>query len=235
MVDVTDATFETEVLARSEQVPVVVDLWAPWCGPCKSLGPILEKVVGELGDKVALAKINVDENPQASQVFRVQSIPAVFGLVDRQVANSFTGAQPEAKVAEFVRSLLPPDETEAVNALVELGDEASLRTALSMDAIHEGARLALAKLLVADGRAEEGLALIDGMSDANLEVRHVRALASEGGTVSVAGIEAELGSLLDRVKADDDARSRFLELLELLDPDSPATGEWRRELSARVF
>ena len=218
MVDVTDATFETEVLARSEQVPVVVDLWAPWCGPCKSLGPILEKVVGELGDKVALAKINVDENPQASQVFRVQSIPAVFGLVDRQVANSFTGAQPEAKVAEFVRSLLPPDETEAVNALVELGDEASLRTALSMDAIHEGARLALAKLLVADGRAEEGLVLIDGMSDANLEVRHVRALASEGGSVSVAGIEAELGSLLDRVKADDDARSRFLELLELLDP-----------------
>ena len=73
-------------------------------------------------------------------------------------------------------------------------------------------------------RAEEGLALIDGMSDANLEVRHVRALASEGGSVSVAGIEAELGSLLDRVKADDDARSRFLELLEVLDPDSPATG-----------
>jgi len=73
------------------------------------------------------------------------------------------------------------------------------------------------------------------MSDANLEVRHVRALASEGGSVSVAGIEAELGSLLDRVKADDDARSRFLELLELLDPDSPATGEWRRKLSARLF
>ena len=79
MVDVTDATFETEVLARSEQLPVVVDLWAPWCGPCKTLGPILEKVVADVGGKVALAKINVDENPQASQVFRVQSIPAVFG------------------------------------------------------------------------------------------------------------------------------------------------------------
>ena len=235
MVDVTDATFETEVLARSEQVPVVVDLWAPWCGPCKTLGPILDKVVGDLGDKMVLAKINVDENPQASQVFRVQSIPAVFGLFNRQVVNSFTGAQPEAKVAEFVRGLLPPDEAEALNALVELGDEGSLRTALGIDAGHEGARLALAKLLVGDGRSEEGLALIEGISDANLEVRHVRALASEGGPVSVPGIEAELADLLDRVKTDDAARARFLELLELLDPDNAGTSEWRRKLSARLF
>lgn len=168
MVDVTDATFETEVLARSEQLPVVVDLWAPWCGPCKTLGPILEKVVADVGGKVALAKINVDENPQASQVFRVQSIPAVFGLVDRQVVDNFLGAQPEAKVAEFVRGLLPADESERLDELVGFGDEGSLRAALAIDASHEGARVALAKVLVGDGRTEEALALVEGLSEGDL-------------------------------------------------------------------
>ena len=235
MVDVTDATFETEVLAKSEQKPVVVDLWAPWCGPCKTLGPILDKVIAELGDRVVLAKINVDENPQASQMFRVQSIPAVFALVDRQVVNSFMGAQPEAKVAEFVRGLLPPDESERLEALVAAGDEPSLRAALQIDAAHEGARVALAKLVLADGRTDEALALIEGLSEANLEVRHVRAVAASGGAPATDGIEAELASLLDRVKGDDEARTRFLELLELLDPDDPATGEWRRKLTARLF
>ena len=235
MVDVTDATFETEVLARSEQLPVVVDLWAPWCGPCKTLGPILEKVVADVGGKVALAKINVDENPQASQVFRVQSIPAVFGLVDRQVVDNFLGAQPEAKVAEFVRGLLPADESERLDELVGFGDEGSLRAALAIDASHEGARVALAKVLVGDGRTEEALALVEGLSEGDLEVRHVRALAASGGLIPVGGVTTELASLLDRVKGDDDVRTRFLELLELLDPDDPATSEWRRKLTARLF
>lgn len=239
MVDVTDATFETEVLVRSEQMPVVVDLWAPWCEPCKTLGPILDKVVGELagpqGNRVALAKINVEENPRASQMFQVQSIPAVFALADRQVVNSFMGAQPEAKVAEFVRGLLGPDETDKLEALVAIGDEPSLRAALSIDAVHEGARLGLAKLLVADGRADEGLALVEGMSEVNLEVRHVRAVAASGGAPAASGIHDELAGLLDRVKGDDEARARFLELLELMNPDDPATGEWRRRLSARLF
>ncbi|MEZ5380602.1 MAG: tetratricopeptide repeat protein [Microthrixaceae bacterium] len=234
MVDVTDATFETEVLARSEQVPVVVDLWAPWCGPCKTLGPILDKVVGETGGKVVLAKINVDENPQASQVFQVQSIPAVYALRDRKVVNGFMGAQPEAKVAEFVHELLPPDVTEQADSLVAQGDEASLRAALELDPVHAGARTALAKVMVGDGRIDEGLALIEGLPD-SLEVAHIRAVAAQGGAVSTRGIQAELEGLLDRVKADDDARKRFLEQLELLDPDDPATGEWRRKLTARLF
>ncbi|HEV2360591.1 MAG TPA: thioredoxin domain-containing protein, partial [Acidimicrobiales bacterium] len=81
-VDATDATFETDVLARSEEVPVVVDLWAPWCGPCRTLGPIIEKVVDETDGKVALVKVNIDENPMISGSFRVQSIPAVFVIKD---------------------------------------------------------------------------------------------------------------------------------------------------------
>src|SRR5579872_4385434 len=89
VIDVTDATFEQDILARSEQVPVVVDLWAPWCGPCQTLGPIIETVVAETGGRVELAKINIDENPGAAQAFNVQSIPAVFALKDRKVVDSF--------------------------------------------------------------------------------------------------------------------------------------------------
>ena len=84
MVDVTDATFEEEVLRRSSEVPVVVDLWAPWCGPCQTLGPIIEKVVDATEGAVALVKVNVDENPAISASFQVQSIPAVFAMQGRQ-------------------------------------------------------------------------------------------------------------------------------------------------------
>src|SRR5438270_4332252 len=107
MIDVTDETFEKEVLDRSDQVPVVVDLWAEWCGPCRTLGPILERVVGDTDGAVELTKVDVDENPRVAATFRVQSIPAVFALRDRQVVDSFIGAQPEAAVREFVSRLAP--------------------------------------------------------------------------------------------------------------------------------
>ena len=113
MIDVTDATFEQAVIARSAQVPVVVDLWAPWCGPCKTLGPILERVVAETEGAVELVKVNVDENPRVSATFQVQSIPAVFALRDGKVVDEFIGALPEAQVAEFVERLAPqPSEAD---------------------------------------------------------------------------------------------------------------------------
>ena len=98
-IDVTDATFPTEVVERSKQVPVVVDLWAEWCGPCKTLGPILEKVIDETGGKVVLAKVDVDANPQIAAAFQVQGIPAVYALKDGKVVDGFVGAQPEAERA----------------------------------------------------------------------------------------------------------------------------------------
>lgn len=111
-VDVTDATFETEVLVQSHQVPVIVDLWAPWCGPCKTLGPILEKATDATMGQVVLAKVNVDENPQISQAFQVKSIPAVFIMKDGKVLDSFVGAQPEHVVLQIVQSLLPDPTAE---------------------------------------------------------------------------------------------------------------------------
>src|SRR5687767_10355573 len=109
-IDVTDATFPTEVVERSRSVPVIVDLWAEWCGPCKQLGPILEQVVGETAGKVVLAKVDVDANRQVAEAFQVQGIPAVYALRDGKVVDGFVGAQPEAQVREFVARLLPSEE-----------------------------------------------------------------------------------------------------------------------------
>ncbi len=149
--DVTDQTFQEEVLTRSASVPVVVDLWAPWCGPCKTLGPLLEKAVADTKGAVALAKVNVDDNPRVAQAFAVQSIPAVFALRDGQVVDQFIGALPEAQVTAFVERLAPaPSEADT---LVAAGDEASLRKALELEPDHVGAIEALARLLIDRGDA----------------------------------------------------------------------------------
>jgi putative thioredoxin len=109
-IDVTDATFQADVIDQSSTVPVVVDLWAPWCGPCRTLGPILEKVVDATEGRVVLTKVNVDENPQISNAFRVQSIPAVYAMSNGQVVDGFLGAVPERDVERFVQALLPTEE-----------------------------------------------------------------------------------------------------------------------------
>src|SRR5918998_3753431 len=132
MADVTDATFEVDVIERSREVPVVVDLWAPWCGPCRTLGPVLEEVVAATEGKVELVKVNVDENPQISTAFRVQSIPAVYALKDGKVVDGFIGAQPKPAVEKLVESLLPTEEEAEVDRLVGAGDEASLRRGLEL-------------------------------------------------------------------------------------------------------
>ncbi|MFM7897507.1 MAG: thioredoxin, partial [Actinomycetota bacterium] len=110
VIDVTDATFQKEVIERSMTTPVVVDLWATWCGPCKTLGPILEKVIGATNGKVVLAKIDVDKNPGVARAFQVQSIPAVYALKDGQPVDGFMGALPEHQVKEFVNKLIPGGE-----------------------------------------------------------------------------------------------------------------------------
>ena len=232
--DVTDATFQAEVIDRSRQVPVGVDLWAEWCEPCKSLGPILEKVVGETDGRVVLAKVDIDNNPGAAQAFQVQSIPAVFGMVDGQVAASFVGAQGEDAVRAFVEGLLPAGEVSEVERLVALGDEASLIAALQLDNDDVAAVTALALLLVeraGDGDREAALNLLERIPESP-ETRRVAAMAR---IEPVEDIEASLADLLGTVKEDDDSRRRFVDLLELLGPDDPRTADWRRRLTSALF
>jgi putative thioredoxin len=239
--DVTDDTFEADVLVRSESVPVVVDLWAPWCGPCKTLGPIIEKVVGATEGKVELAKINVDDNPRSGATFRVQSIPAVFALRDRKIVDHFIGALPEPAVAEFVGRLLP--QVSPADKLVAVGTEDALRAALDLDPGHEGAVVALAELLINSGggpaAVDEALALLARIPETG-EVRRVAALArmaASGSLPSGGGDEvaAKLDGLLDRVKGDEAARQEFLDLLEVLGPDDPRTMKYRRAMTSRLF
>ena len=232
MADITDATFETDVMQRSHTVPVVVDLWAEWCGPCKQLGPIIEKVVAETNGGVELAKVDVDANPAVAQAFKVQSIPAVYAIKDGQVVDGFMGAQPEAQVREFVEKLVPPAELSEIEKLVEAGDEASLVEALKIQADHPGAVTALAALLGEQGEVETGLELLE-RSPESAETRRVAAMARTGGDTS--DVDATLAELLPSVKADEDARQKFVDLLEVLGPDDPRTAEWRRKLSAALF
>jgi putative thioredoxin len=236
--DVTDNTFQSDVLARSNEVPVIVDLWAPWCGPCKTLGPMLERAVAATNGAVELAKVNVDDNPRVAQSFAVQSIPAVFAIDGGKVVDQFVGALPEPQVIAFVQKLLPA-LTEA-DTLVASGDEASLHQALELEPGHQGATEALAQLMIDRGEAADALALLARVP----ETPKTRTLAAQarliesGVNVSLTGdadIEARLTALLDRVREDDAARQEFVDLLETLGPEDPRTGTYRRSLATRLY
>ena len=232
-IDVTDATFQTEVIERSKSAAVVVDLWAEWCGPCRTLGPILEKTTDATDGEVVLVKVNVDENPQISQAFQVQSIPAVYALKDGQVVDGFVGAYPEHVVEQFIGSLRPSDEERELTGLIAAGDEASLRAALDKEPGNETAVLALAELLVEKGEPDEALALLARIpeSDATRRIAAAARLSEKPAD----DFDDKLAGLLDRVKDDDEARQEFIDVLELMGPDDPRTAGYRKQLTARLF
>jgi putative thioredoxin len=158
--DVDTATFETSVIARSHQVPVVVDFWAGWCGPCKTLGPMLEAAIEARGGEVLLARIDVDANQELAQRYRVQGIPQVIGFRDGAVAGSFTGVVPATQIDTFLDALRPSEADRAVARARGLSDddaEAALREALALDPDHREAAVALAERVVTrdPDRAEE--------------------------------------------------------------------------------
>jgi putative thioredoxin len=236
--DVTDDTFQTDVLARSSEVPVIVDLWAPWCGPCTTLGPLLERAVAATEGAVELAKVNVDENPRIAQSFGVQSIPAVFAIVDGKVADQFIGALPEAQVTAFVQKLAPA-RSEA-DSLVDAGDELSLRRALELEPGHQQATEALARILIDREDTTEALALLARVP----ETAAARSLAAEArlaesgvhpGATGAAELEARLNELLEHVRDDEKARQEFVDLLETLGAEDPRTNSFRRALATRLF
>ena len=106
IIDVTETEFNDQVIEASESKLIVVDFWAPWCGPCKQLTPILEKIISKSGDKITLVKINIDENQQIAAQLRIQSIPTVYAFKDKQIVNAFQGVIPEGQIVEFIEKCL---------------------------------------------------------------------------------------------------------------------------------
>ena len=231
--DVTDATFQAEVIDRSFTVPVVVDLWAPWCGPCRTLGPIIEKVTDATAGKVVLVKVDTDQNPAISQAFQVQSIPAVYALRNGEVVNGFVGAQPEHMVQAFVDSLLPSEGELTVTALLAEATEGSFRAVLELEPGNEDAIVGLAELLVVRGESDQALQFLGRIA----ETDRTRKVAAKARTHLAPDDDhdATLTALLDSVKADETARQQFVDILELMGAEDPRTAGYRKQLTQRLF
>ena len=186
IIDVGDADFESAVIARSREVPVVVDFWAPWCGPCRTLGPVLERLAAEHQGAFVLARVNVDEAPGVAEAMRIQSIPAVHAFRDGAIVNGFVGAQPEPLVRQFLAGVLPGAADHAAKegeALAAAGDasgaEARYRDALAHDARHGRALLGLARQRAAAGDEAEALALLDRVLPSSSLASDAQRLAAE--------------------------------------------------------
>src|SRR5215471_1355737 len=161
MIDTTQDSFTRDVIDASLESPVLVDFWAPWCGPCRVLGPMLEKLEREYGGRFRLVKVNSDQNPDLSAQFGVRSIPYVVAFLDGKPVNAFVGALPESQLRTFIDKIVPnPSELQRRKALhlVEAGDmsgaASSLRSAIALDPDNDAARLDLANLLLAKADAK---------------------------------------------------------------------------------
>jgi putative thioredoxin len=243
--DVDEADFERRVIERSRELPVVVDFWADWCGPCKQLTPVLERATAARAGRVELAKVDVDRNQRLQAMFRIQGIPAVKAFRDGRVASEFTGALPPAEVEGFFDALVPSEADE----LAANGDEQSLQRALELDPNHPTARRTLGRLLLSRGDPDEALRVLEGLhGDFLAEGLVARArLASDPELAPAfeAWDAGDPGAALERLQSalsdpgNDPERRDLLRRVMVaifteLGPEHPLAREHRRRLSAAL-
>jgi putative thioredoxin len=239
--DVTDADFEARVLQRSAELPVLVDFWADWCGPCHMLAPVIERAVAAHPGKVELVKLDADANGATAARYGVRGLPTVKAFRDGRVVSEFSGAQPAAVVERFVAELVPSEADELAGA----GDEDALRRALELEPAHPGARRELARLLLRRGEEAEALELLDGTAG-DFEAEGLAARARLAGDPELAAAfrawdDGDLASALEglqRALGDPERRDLvrrvMVAIFTELGADHPLAREHRRRLSAAL-